>query len=102
MATAPTRPLLDWLSQYLPAYIVPDGIEPEAIVYKRETQSDEPKAVWVGHAGPNMDAVMYYREEVERTGVELDVLGLQTTVPFEQFLRIIVDYDIFLDRKSVV
>jgi hypothetical protein len=99
MATAPTRPLLDWLSQYLPAYIVPDGIEPEAIVHKRPVQAEEPKAVWVGHAGPNMDAVMFYREQIQATGVNVDVMGLKRTVSFEEFLRIIVEYDIFFNPQ---
>jgi hypothetical protein len=30
-ATAPTQPLVDWLAQYLPAYLVPDTYDPEAL-----------------------------------------------------------------------
>lgn len=34
-ATAPTQPLVDWLAQYLPAYLVPDTYDPEALTADR-------------------------------------------------------------------
>jgi len=99
IATAPTCPLMEWLSTYLPTYMVPDGIDPEAITV-RHTFSDvtPPSIGWVGYSH-NVSALEAILPAVHELRGEVDVVTVDTPRPFEVFLRTVARYDILLNPR---
>lgn len=98
-ATAPTPLLVDWLSQYVPAYLVPDGI---AMEFVKEVHSfshtPTPTILWAGYKG-NVGAVNAIAQTMERLGVRGDILALEHPIAFQRFQAKVAQYDILLNPR---
>lgn len=102
MATGSTQPLVSWLSQYVPAVLVPDGVDPDAIVYQHPFNGwTAPKICWFGYSG-NLKAVESLAPDLHAAGVEVDVMEVQTPVTFDVFLQTLTRYDILLNPRPPV
>lgn len=101
-ATSPTRPLQDWLSQYLPSYAVHDGVDPDAIAHRHTFDpTDRPSICWFGYGG-NTGALRAMYSTIEALDVEVDVIAVDRAVSFEQFLATITRYDICLNPRPAM
>lgn len=99
-ATAPTAPLVEWLEQYLPAYLVPDGVELGAIkVYHGFVNNKPPKIVWMGYKG-NSGVLAEIAVTMADLGVTGDVVSVESPMPFARFVRQMAEYDILLNPCS--
>lgn len=101
-ATAPTAPLVDWLAERLPAYLVPDGIDPDAITKRRAfSDTDDPKVCWIGYER-NVGALQPMARELEAMGVIPHMLLTRKPVSFDVFLEQLTQYDILLNPRPDV
>jgi hypothetical protein len=98
---APTRPLADWLAQYLPACVVPDRVDltevdtMQAAVW-RDTAA--PTLVWAGYesALPMLEEML---PAIAGLGLEVRRLAVGRPVAFEDFWRQVVEHDILLNPR---
>ena len=104
-AATPTEPLRKWLAQWLPAYKVPDRVDLDEIAVigpKREgSNRPKPAPVWAGYAG-NVGALDILLPTVERLGLSLRILSKAQPVPFLDFWREILQFDILLNPRPDV
>lgn len=98
-ATAPTLALVEWLAEYLPAYHVPDGIDPAAVTVRRVFSATlTPTMAWMGYRG-NTGALAEMAQTMTRCGLRGDVCAVDRPLPFEQFVAQLADYDILLNPR---
>jgi hypothetical protein len=100
-ATCPTEPLKAWLEQYLPTFIIPDGVKAEALIHKREKQEPTPSVCWVGYRG-NAGALAVMGQALSELDLEVEVVALDRPVPFEVWLKTLTRYDILLNPRPNV
>ncbi|MBN2003053.1 MAG: hypothetical protein JXA21_06820 [Anaerolineae bacterium] len=99
-ATAPTQPLVDWLGQYLPAYLVPDTFDPEAITtYHGFEWAGRPRCCWIGYHTNRAALSPALLDVVRRFGLELDIIDVDRPVPFADWLQMLTQYDVLLNPR---
>ena len=98
-AVATTQPIADWLSQWLPAYVIPDRVDLDGV---REiglsipTRSFIPRLVWAGYER-NVGALAEMRPVIEEMGLPLEIMALRRPVPFGEFWGRVIEYDVLLN-----
>jgi len=98
VATGSTMPLVNWLGQYLPAYEVADGIDLDELHFKHEQRTgSRPRICWIGYAG-NI-ALETLAPDIQKLGVDVDVVEIDRPVPFTVFLKTLSRYDILLNPQ---
>lgn len=98
-ATATTTALVDWLSQYLPAYVVPDGVDPDAITHHHAFDpTDTPSVCWIGYER-NVGALEPMVQGIQALGVEPMICVIDRPVSFDHWLEILTQYDIVLNPR---
>jgi hypothetical protein len=98
-ATASTAPLADWLGQYLPAYVVPDGINQAAITARHiDKAGDKPRIVWMGYQG-NSGVLNTIAGAMVDLGLTGDIVAVEKPQPFAAFCQQLSEYDILLNPK---
>ena len=96
-ATAPTQPLASWLGQWVPSYVIPDGVNPDAItVHHPFSDACPPKTCWFGYKG-NSGALRSMLHVISDLRVDVDVIEVNTPVSFDQFLATLTQYDVMLN-----
>lgn len=98
-AVAPTQPLVDWLAQYLPAYVIPDGIDPTAIPQNSQPQQLTPRIVWMGYQA-HRAVLAELADTMLRLGVTGDMVSVTTPLPFAAFVAQMSEYDILLNPRA--
>lgn len=98
-ATAPTFPLTEWLGQYLPVYLVPDGVDVDQVPFERAfVATENPSIVWMGYKN-NATVLTEIAQAMAELGVIGDVVGMNSPVSFEKFIGRLVEYDILLNPR---
>lgn len=104
-ATAPTPPLVEWLGHYLPAYLLPDGVNPRVVEqHGRELfDNDQPELVWMGYNG-NHGALLVsgLMDYVKNSDLHLTVIALSNPKPIDDFLDELTGFDILLNPRPEV
>lgn len=99
-AVAPTQPLVDWLAQYLPAYLIPDTFDPEAItIYRGFAWAGQPRLVWIGYHANRAALSPVLLHTIQKYGLELDIFDLDKPLPFADFLRVVAQHDVLLNPQ---
>jgi hypothetical protein len=100
-AVAPTPSIAGWLSQWLPAHVVPDRVdlaEVAKIGAATPRDTDRPRLVWAGY-GRNMASLTPLLPAARELGLELDVLAFDRPLPFADFWRRVAGYDVLLNPR---
>ena len=104
-ATVTTEALGAWMEQRLPTYVIPDRVDLEEldkIGRKTDTSdTDEPRLVWAGYER-NVPAMRMLQPRIEELGLEADVLVMDSPIPFENFWRMMLQYDVLLNPRPDV
>jgi len=99
-AVAPTEPLVSWLAQYLPAYLVPDGVDLGAVnIYRGFVDNAPPRVVWMGYRG-NSPVLIEIADTMADLGITGDVVAVDKPMPFDRFVAQMAEYDILLNPRS--
>jgi hypothetical protein len=95
--TCPTPPLLKWLAQYQPAYLVPDGVDLTAITAQRiQTPHEQPVCGWIGYK----QNVVLVEELAHAAQLPVEIVTVDKPAAFPVFLEKLVQYDILLNPIS--
>jgi hypothetical protein len=103
-AVASTEPIRDWLVRWMPAYVIPDRVDVQEVqeigryIWRR---TDKPRLIWAGY-DRNAAAMDELLSTVEELGLELDVLMIDDPLPFDEFWRRLLPYDVLLNPKPDV
>jgi len=104
-AVAPNARIVQWLSQYLPAYVVDDGVDPEAIVHRHvfdpNAAGTATRICWIGYKG-NTGALNPLVEGIQALGVMPHVCVIERPLTFERWLEILTQYDVVLNPQPDV
>lgn len=99
-AVAPTQPLVSWLAQYLPAHLIPDTFDPEAITVNHDfAWAGQPKLVWIGYHANRAALSPLLLHTVQKYGLRLDIFDLDKPLPFTEFLQVLTQYDVLLNPQ---
>ncbi len=102
LATCPTQPLADWLGQYLPTAVVPDGVDLEAITSRHAfDETTSPSVGWIGYKG-NIGALSHLHGDIAQIGVDVQVVEIEEPVSFQVFLETLTRFDIILNPRPEV
>jgi hypothetical protein len=103
-AVATTEPIADYLHRWLPTWVIPDRVdvaEVEKIGKHTFTDTDRPRLVWAGYER-NAKALSSMLPVIQGLGLDLDVLAFDKPVPFEEFWRRVIEYDVLLNPRPDV
>lgn len=103
-AVSPTRPLADWLGQYLPSYVIPDRVDLNEVaaeigIKQTDSGSSTPSCVWAGytrHISALRGAMI---EAVEALGLNVEIIARDHPLPFAEFWRRVLVSDILLNPR---
>lgn len=98
-AVATTQPIADWLTQWLPVYVIPDRVDVTAtrgIGCNTITGTLKPRLVWAGYER-NVAALGELRPVIERMGLPLEIMALRRPLSFDEFWQRVVKYDVLLN-----
>jgi len=99
LATGSTMPLVNWMGENVPAYLVNDGIDLSAISHARTASyTRRPSVCWFGYEGNmNIDSIT---PDLVANRIDVDVIYVSKPVPFDLFVETISRYDIMLNPRS--
>ncbi len=98
-AVATTEKIAEYLREYLPTVVIPDRInlaEVELIGGHEPTATKHPRVVWAGY-DYNAQVVSGYQKMATDLGLTLDVKTYDRPIPFVDFWRGLLEYDIVLN-----
>lgn len=102
-AVAPTHPLVDWLAQYLPSYHIPDTVDLEIVKNRREflyaCKGASPRLLWIGYRENQAAIDPEMLQVIKDTGVEFEIVSVDRSMPFDQWLSNLTQYDVLLNPR---